>query len=318
MTNIQDSGNDKAPTVNPDVAIIHSNITIAKGLLLLLGTLLLGLFLTGIVSTGFWAIFPAGSRELLLSTSATQAILAFILPSFVTALALGRSPMKVLGLTEPVSWRGIVGIVLVYVVSLAALDQIIYWNQSFKFPVSMSSFEEVVRKMEEMNASVGNEMMKTRSVGGLISGIVIIGILTGFAEEMYFRGGIQRLLTRNRVNGHVAVWVTAIVFSAMHFQFYGFVPRLLMGAWFGYLLLWTRSIWASAIAHALNNSVVVLSTWLTLRGTWSDVDMWGVSEHGIPWMALGSALVTTGVLILGRHILFNPKKSIANGEENHP
>lgn len=304
-----DDPTNSHPMADPDMTprgdMLAANIRIAQGLLILLGTLLAGLFLTGIVAAPFDKIFGAGTRSALLCNSALQAVLAFMLPAWATARIIGPHPLRRIGATRGIDMACVAGVVLVYVFSLPAMDQIIHWNASMHLPEAWSDLEETFRKMEELNGSIGEKLMSSGSVWGLVSGVLVIGVLTGIAEEWYFRGGMQRLLTGCRVNHHVAIWVTAFVFSAMHFQFFGFFPRLLMGAWFGYLVWWTGSVWASSLAHALNNSLVVIFTWLQVRGVIDDPDMWGVAVGGFPWLALASAILTGLVIGLGHKRLFH-------------
>ena len=102
------------------------------------------------------------------------------------------------------------------------------------------------------------QLMGTDTIGSIIMSILIIGLLAGFSEN-FFRGALQRLLSTAGRNIHVAVWLTAFIFSAVHMQFYGFVPRMLLGAMFGYMAVWSGSLWIAVIAHATNNSLVVIA-----------------------------------------------------------
>lgn len=103
---------------------------------------------------------------------------------------------------------------------------------------------------------------------------------------------------------------SAVVFTTMHFQFFGFVPRLLMGAMFGYLFNWSRSLWLPIFAHALNNSVVVVSNHF-IGGADSDgVNGLGIVENGeIPWAALASLMATAIFLYRFRKYFFIKTKS---------
>lgn len=131
---------------------------------------------------------------------------------------------------------------------------------------------------------------------------------------MFFRAGLQKALTSSGLNHHLAIWTAAFIFSAVHFQFFGFVPRLLLGALFGYLYCYTGSIWIAATAHALNNSLVVLSAWLTARGVvdvrFDEIGTGG--EYG--WLfALASAVLTTGFIIYLWNIFFRrPQQACAS------
>ena len=107
-----------------------------------------------------------------------------------------------------------------------------------------------------------------------------------------------------------SVWIAAFVFSAMHFQFFGFIPRLLLGAFFGYLYIWSGSIWTSVFAHALNNSMVVITAWLVAKGkTDIDFEQFGITESGIPWCAIISGILLFCFLFICRKCFFKEGKN---------
>ncbi len=106
------------------------------------------------------------------------------------------------------------------------LNQLIFWNDSIVFPESLRELEEKLRGWENSSRHFTDAILSTTTIPGLVSGIAIVGCLTGFAEELFFRAGIQRQLCK-AIPGHAAVWISAFIFSAMHFQFFGFFPRLL-------------------------------------------------------------------------------------------
>ena len=131
---------------------------------------------------------------------------------------------------------------------------------------------------------------------GVICLMLVLGCLTGFGEEIFFRGMLTRIFLDKPMNKHLAIWLGAIVFSFMHFQFFGFVPRVLMGALFGYMLVWSGSLWVPIIAHAINNSVVVLSTYALERGYLSQsLDVYGTTQC-MPWLAIVSVAATVALI----------------------
>ena len=121
--------------------------------------------------------------------------------------------------------------------------------------------------------------------------------MAGLSEEILFRGTLQQLFLSSGLNRHLAIWITSIIFSAIHMQFFGFVPRLLLGAYFGYLLWWSRSLWLPVIIHAFNNSIVVYSTWksgeISEGGGDSSIDQWGLDS---PMLILASAILTVFII----------------------
>ena len=153
----------------------------------------------------------------------------------------------------------------------------------------------------EESAQAGiNAILGPHTVMNLIVSILIVGILAGFSEELFFRGAFQRLLTTGRVNPHLAIWIVAFVFSAIHMQFFGFFPRLLLGAYFGYLLLWSGSLWLPILLHVANNSIFIFGRWelgTDAQGN-SAVDTVGVVSW--PLIIMSVALAGIGIIILQR------------------
>lgn len=253
--------------------------------------------------------FASGTRNFYIATSVLQNLIGFCGGAAVTALFLSTKPLALLGLDRVGSSHALLGIVLVMALGLPLLNQVTYWNEHFHLPPALASLQDTFRSWEDTAQAATRVMLDTRSFGGLVVGILVIGIFTGFSEELLFRGTFQRVLASGGMNSHVAVWTAAAVFSLLHFQFFGFLPRLLLGAFFGYLLLWTGSIYISAAAHALNNSVYVLLHWLTLRGDTSiHADYLGVTTSGFPAIATVSLVMTLIVLIGMRRYLFSTHK----------
>ena len=118
----------------------------------------------------------------------------------------------------------------------------------------------------------------------------MIGVLPAIGEEVLFRGVLQRKLTEHWVNPHLAIWVAAALFSAIHVQFYGFLPRLLLGALFGYLYYWSGSLLIAIFAHFVNNGVMVLMLYLYQRKL---VDYNIEDNESVPWTAALVSLVVT-------------------------
>lgn len=273
-------------------------------LLIFTGTFLVMLFVTGLLQ--IWiASSGLSARDSVLFGSAAQGVLAFIVPSLVIARLENDHPFAGMGLAGRQEFRWYVGVVLLLLLSMPAMNQIIYWNSEIHFPESMAGLEESLRSWEDRAADMTEVILQGNSVMTLISGTLIVGVLTGFAEEAFFRGGLQRIMIRYGVNVNVAIWVAAFIFSAVHFQFFGFIPRLLLGAAFGYIYYWTGSLWCSAFAHALNNSLVVIFAWLQNRGVMSDdIENIGVCEAGFPW-SFAISMTITAVFIRYHKNFFN-------------
>jgi uncharacterized protein len=123
--------------------------------------------------------------------------------------------------------------------------------------------EKWFKPMEDQAERLTDAMLLSQSTGQLITTLLAIGVVPAICEEFAFRGTLQPLLAKATGRMHASVWITAAVFSAIHFQMYGFLPRLLLGALLGYLVIWTGSLWTSILAHLFNNclAIVMYNVW---------------------------------------------------------
>src|SRR5690554_5215227 len=142
----------------------------------------------------------------------------------------------------------------------------IYWNMHVDFPEFMSGFEEWALLKEKEMMKITLYLTDFGNVGEFLVGVLVIGVLAGIGEEYLFRGVLQPKLHHYTGNAHAGIWIAAFIFSAIHFQFYGFLPRLMLGALFGYLYLYSGSLVYPIIAHILNNALTVIAVYLNKLG----------------------------------------------------
>lgn len=240
------------------------------------------------------ALLPGVSeRTRMLAASAVQCVFAFCLPAWIAGRFSSGRPLAFLGLRQTPPVKAYVGVLLVYFFALPAMNQLIAWNSAIHFPEWASGLEETLRGWEEANGKVADKVLASGSFAAMLCGVAVVGVLTGFSEELFFRGGLQGIFSRSGIGAALSVWCAAAIFSAVHFQFFGFFPRLLMGAFFGYLLVWTGSLWPSVFAHALNNSIVVAGYWWHGGSATGGIDAFGVAGEGeFPWDAFASLVAT--------------------------
>ena len=226
-----------------------------------------------------------------------QDVLVFIVPAVVTAMLVTRRPAELLCIAKAPKAGTCILIAMILIVSVPMQEAIIYWNYHIQFPEFMQGFAETARRMEDAANGAMKMLLSDTSTGALIVNILIIGVFAGLSEELLFRGCFQRLLVTGGVNKHLAVWLVAFFFSALHFQLFGFVPRMLLGAYFGYLLLWTRSLWAPVLAHTFNNTLYVVTAWYQTRtsgldGLDSEPELWSW------WLTSAGTVMTIAGLYL--------------------
>lgn len=263
-----------------------------RSLILLLCVFILMLIIAGICAGLAQGMFPAGSREGVLAANVVQNLVAFFGSALLASFFISPRPFAFLGCIGRLRPLTVFNILICFIIGFPFLNELVYLNLHMHLPDWMNAIEHWMRSLEETAERQVNTLLEVRSFGALIVNILIIGVLTGFCEEIFFRGTLQRVLGSHGVNIHVAIWTAAFIFSLLHFQFFGFLPRLILGAFFGYIFVWTGSIWASATAHAFFNSITIVEVWLVNRGVNAQVvEQFGIQTHGFPWIACVSLLL---------------------------
>ncbi|MDX2189620.1 MAG: CPBP family intramembrane glutamic endopeptidase [Bacteroidota bacterium] len=148
--------------------------------------------------------------------------------------------------------------VLIVICAIPAISWIADMNMQMSLPESFSWIESWAKNKEEELKMLTEYITQFNSTLQFLFGLLVIAIIPAVGEELLFRGMIQNLLNDWWRNKHVAIWVTAIIFSAIHFQFYGFLPRMLLGALLGYLFVWTNNLMIPILAHFTNNGFTLL------------------------------------------------------------
>jgi len=134
-------------------------------------------------------------------------------------------------------------------------------NQKMVLPEFLKPVENWMRNKEDELMKMTVLLLRIESTGDFFINLFIIALMPAVGEELFFRGALQRSFKRMFKNPHVAIWLTAFIFSAIHLQFFGFFPRMILGAIFGYIYLWTGSLWYAMLAHFLNNAYAVCIAW---------------------------------------------------------
>ena len=265
-------------------------------------TAIIGLIITGIISSIISYAWGINTTTLRISTI-IQNLILFIAPAIVTALLITKLPADFLQLRKFPTIKAFILTTSILLLSMPAMNFIVHCNESIVFPESLKGLESTLKAMEETSQAQIKILLGNPTIGNLIISILIVGVLTGIGEELFFRGGLQNIFRTAPMNHHHAIWISAIIFSAIHFQFYGFFPRILLGAFFGYLAYWSGSIWLPIFTHTLNNTLVVISEWFISRKaiTFNINDIaTNFSFESYILIALSIISTTLGIIILYR------------------
>jgi len=254
-----------------------------------------------------WAVVSGGSHS---TTSLKwlqfmQTIATFLLPSILGAWiwSEGHKPFTWLRLTQTTHWSHYLLAVGIMLCAVPGINFLADLNSRIVLPESLGFIEQILKQQEEAAAALTEHFLQADNIGVLLLNIGLMALLPALAEEVSFRGTLQQILAQGKLKGqiHIAIWATAFIFSAIHMQFYGFVPRMLMGAMFGYIFVWTGTLWVPILMHFTNNGLAVMAYYLIGENEESKniADTFGAGDTW--WVGVISLLITSlGLLIFYR------------------
>ena len=254
-----------------------------------------------------WVVVSGGSHS---TTSLKwlqfmQTIATFLLPSILGAWiwSEGHKPFTWLKLTQTTHWSHYLLAVGIMLCAVPGINFLADLNSRIVLPESLGFIEQILKQQEETAAALTEQFLQADNIGVLLLNIGLMALLPALAEEVSFRGTLQQILAQGKLKGqiHIAIWATAFIFSAIHMQFYGFVPRMLMGAMFGYIFVWTGTLWVPILMHFTNNGLAVMAYYLIGENEESKniADTFGAGDTW--WVGVISLLITSlGLLIFYR------------------
>jgi membrane protease YdiL (CAAX protease family) len=271
------------------------------------------LFLLGIclffvsVAISVWQLFSGGDVTNINSMKGlqfAQAVGMFIIPSFLFAYLWSPKPFEYLSIEKKTSLKSAAIVILFMLLSIPCINLLGDLNQKLVLPHFFSDIEVWMKAAEAQAAKVTSDLLGVTTFGGLMVNLLLIAFVPALGEELFFRGALQRIFSDWK-GAYVAIWVTAFVFSTIHFQFYGFLPRFLLGAFFGYLVIWSGSLWLPILAHFTNNAVTILFFYFKFN-KYPVADMEHIGTGSTYWVGVLSLVVAVAMLIYMRKNLKMP------------
>lgn len=186
-----------------------------------------------------------------------QSIAIFIVPALLAAMLFSAKPRQWLGFFKPEDKA-----IVLAILSLIAIQPFITWlaevNSQITLPNSFAALSEWMQASEKASNTLIFQFLDSSNPSAILFNVFLIAIIPALGEEMLFRGSIQPLLAGILKSKHLAVLLTAILFSAMHLQFLTFLPRFVLGVLLGYMLVYGKSIWYPIAAHFTNNALSLI------------------------------------------------------------
>ncbi len=215
----------------------------------------------------------------------------FFVPSFLFLFLVAGNWKKYLQATaKPKSISLFIALLMIYTV-LPFVNYLTEINRDLTLPGAFSAMEQWMRTSEEQAERITKMFLSVKSIGGLSLNLVIVALIPALGEELLFRGIMQPVLSRWTRSIHWGVIITAVLFSALHMQFYGFLPRFVLGLLLGYLLVFSKNLWLPIAAHFINNASSVIIFYLHYNGyIKTDMESFGATSNTV--YIIGSLLIT--------------------------
>ena len=246
-------------------------------LFILLALIIIGLILGTVIGLAYVFITKSNPQDLnsLRFMQISSQLFTFVFPPIAYAFLVKEKPVNALGLKNAKILWLLIGTAMIF--AIMPLNSILAeWNAGLKLPESLSALEQMIKDMQESASAMIEKFVSVDTIGGLILNLFMIAGLAALGEELLFRSIIQTSLIKICKNAHVGILIASAIFSFIHLEFYGFVPRLILGMLLGYMFYFSGSIWVPMLMHFLNNGTVVLIYFLNNKGiTNIDVDTFG-------------------------------------------
>ena len=290
-----------------------------------------------VVVTGtlfFWIFLSAGSlifgippRKMIIipdpgSTGTSVAVLKyvqfsqqtglFLLPALLLGWLMRKGGRSMLGTGKAPVAAGIMMVVIAGMLLIPAVNYTAELNSGMSLPQSLSAVQEWMRSKEDIATRLTTMLIGGGGLPALFMNFFLMALIPALSEEMIFRGVFQKILADLFRSGDAAVWVTALIFSSIHFQFFGFLPRFLLGLFFGYLFYWSGNLWYAVIAHFLNNAMTVTAAYFS---AWKPGEGQTGSSHVSAVFALVTALLAVLALVYFRREVSRTAGATVPGKE---
>lgn len=285
--------------------------SIFASLLLLIGFIMLGLVLgnlAGIVislplfGADYESMVAAfmdptsspNSRQALLIVQACSSLFGFILAPLVFWKFIEKKSISGIFHNRYLEFALILLVGVTVISFMLANSVVIEWNMNLDLGQFSEAFEEWASAKEEQLKELTEYLTRFESIGGLLVGLLVIAVFPAIGEELVFRGLGQRMLQGLTGSPHAGIWIAAFLFSFIHLQFYGFFPRFLLGALFGYMYYWSGNLWYPIFAHFVNNGFTLIMLYLYQQKA---TDLNVEATESIPVVTALMALLVTIVLL---------------------
>ena len=230
----------------------------------------------------------------------------FIVPALLFSYLFEGDLFSYYKFRNPTGWMPMILVILMMVSVIPFINYMAEINMKMEIPIR--AIDQVLRSLESSAEEMMVAFTATKNLGGLLVNLLMIGVIAAVGEELIFRGLLQKLMIQMVRNVHVGVLITAVLFSAFHFQFFSFLPRFVLGIILGYLMFYGRSIWYPILAHFANNAMGVIYYYFNSRGSADDL----LEEIGTSTLIPVAAVISLALFLIFAILWYSRAGRISN------
>jgi membrane protease YdiL (CAAX protease family) len=230
----------------------------------------------------------------------------FIIPAFIFSYLFEGDLFSYYKFRNPTGMTPMILIVLMMVSVIPFINYTAEINMKMEVPIK--ALDQLLHSMEDTAEEMLVAFTTTKSIGGLLINLLMIGVIAALGEELIFRGLLQRLMMDMVKNIHLAIVITAMLFSAFHFQFFSFLPRFILGVILGYMMYYGQSIWYPILGHFVNNAMGVIYYYFNSRGSADDM----LEEIGTSTLIPVAAVLSLALFLLFGAVWYYQVKRYSN------
>ena len=269
-------------------------------------------FLVAALITAVTIMGTGGAKsDLLIWIQGISQLVMFLLPTLAFAWLFEGKASRYFqtGIKKWQLWTVLLSMLLI-IIAIPMVDLLSTWNESIHLPESLSQWEAAMRQKQEQSQQMMDGFLARPGFGNMLVNLLVLAFIPAVCEEFVFRGVVQKTLVQWMRNPHVAILIAAAIFSITHFEVFLFVPRFVLGVVLGYIYFYSRTIWASALAHFTNNAIIVVMYYISAtNGLGIDPQHLQI-PHPVLFGAISLILTTIVVIFIAKIGAKNQKNAL--------
>ena len=244
----------------------------------------------------------------LLNTLAS--FIVFCTPALILAKVVDPKPMQWLGFNRVMQLKQLLMVFLIAFTGLILSGALGELNQHIPLPAKWLA---TAKEFEDKYKQSMLAMVAMKSVWDYLFALLAMAAAPAFFEEILFRGGFQQIFIGWTKNAFLGILITSILFSAIHFSFFGFLPRTALGLILGYVFYYSRNIWMNIAMHFIYNGIIVTQLYFAgLKGKSVEKTM----DENMPlWLGV---IAVTGVWVLLQMFRKESALALSLASNNNP